>query len=81
MAIETFFTAIKDDTWHKLTELSTQLNIPLNKLIELSKFLSDYNLIEYEENKQTIKLNPIWESLLPIGEEAKAKNKLTKPIQ
>ena len=81
MAIETFFTAIKDGTWHKLEELSIQLNIPLNKLIELSKFLSDYNLIEYEENRQTIKINPMWESLLPIGEETKAKNKLTKTIQ
>jgi hypothetical protein len=79
LAIETFFTAIKDGVWHELNELSTQLDIPLIKLIELSKFLSNNNLIEYEENKQMIKLNPLWESLLPIGEDPKTK--LTKSIQ
>ena len=75
MTIDIFFAAIKDGTWHNIEKLSTQLNISLTKLIELSKFLSNYELIEYEENNQMIKLKPLWKLLLPIEREPKQ----TKP--
>ena len=65
LSISTFFTAIKNETWHSIDELSNQLTISPVKLKELSRFLSNRGLIIYEENNHRIKIQPLWVLLLP----------------
>jgi len=71
LSIDTFFTAIKDGTWHNINELSNQLATSTTKLSELSNFLADYGLIKYEKNNQTIKIQRLWKLTLPKEEETK----------
>lgn len=69
LSIETFFATIKKRKWHNITDLSAQLIININTLIELSKVLSQNGIVTYEESKQRIKMKPEWNDLLPINEE------------
>jgi hypothetical protein len=55
-----FFHLIKDNSWHSVNELSKALNVPPDRLIEMSKLLSEHNLIEYRQNKGQVKINPKW---------------------
>ena len=71
MSVDTLFTAIKNGTWHSIDGLSNQLAIPIEKLKELSRFLSDSGVIKYEENNSRIKMQPDWTPLLSIEETPK----------
>ena len=71
MSIDTFFTAIKDGTWHNINELSNQLATSTTKLSELSNFLANYGLIKYEEETRRIMIQPIGTFLLSTEEEPK----------
>ena len=68
MSINGFFTAIKDGAWHNIDELSDQLAISTTKLVELSKFLSNRGIINYDENNRKIKIKSLWSLLLPEEE-------------
>ena len=68
LSINGFFTAIKDGAWHNIDELSDQLAISTTKLVELSKFLSNRGIINYDENNRKIKIKSLWSLLLPEEE-------------
>jgi hypothetical protein len=65
LSIDRFFAAIKNAAWHSIDELSHKLEIPTNKLEEMSKFLSERGLITYQEKNRKIKIQPFWRLLLP----------------
>lgn len=69
MSIEKFFATIKDGSWHSIDELSDQLGLPTGKLAELSKTLSDHQLLQYDEKAKRIKIRVLWKLLLPAEEE------------
>ncbi len=75
MSIEKFFAAVKDGSWHSIDQLSGQLRLPTSKLAELSKFLSDHHLLQYDEKTQRIKMRLMWKLLLPEEKE----EELTQP--
>jgi len=70
LSIDTFFAAIKNGAWHSINDLSNQLAISTVKLKELSRFLSDRDLVKYDEKDHRIKIQPIW-TLPPTEEEPK----------
>ena len=76
LSIDTFFTTIKNGTWHSIDELSIQLAISTVKLKKLSRFLSDRGLVKYDEKDQRIKIQPIWALLLPTEEEPKTQKNI-----
>lgn len=55
-----FFELIKDNSWHSINELSKTLNVQPNRLSEMSKLLSEHNLIEYRQDTEEVKINPKW---------------------
>lgn len=55
-----FFKLIKDNSWHSINELSKTLNVQPNRLSEMSKLLSEHNLIEYRQDTEEVKINPKW---------------------
>jgi len=65
LSIDKFFAAIKNGGWHSIDELSDKLGFPTTKLEELSKFLSERDLITYQEKNRRIKIQPLWRLLLP----------------
>jgi DNA-binding IclR family transcriptional regulator len=65
LSTEDFFDAIKDGEWHSLNQLSFQLGVPVQKLIEYSRLLSDQGIIQCEEETKRVKLKPKWKKLLP----------------
>ena len=55
-----FFDLIKDNLWHGVNELSEALNVPPNRLSEMSKLLNEHNLVEYKRDAEQVKINPKW---------------------
>jgi predicted transcriptional regulator len=70
LVTEEFFDTIKDGTEHSLSELAYQLGVPVEKLIEYSRFLSNQGIIQYKEETQKIKLKPEWKKLIPSEKSA-----------
>ena len=68
MTLENFFTILKNGSWHNMDELSNKLDMPEDKLIELSRFLSEHGLVKYDEKENRIRLEPRWKLLLPEEE-------------
>jgi hypothetical protein len=68
LSLENFFTVVKDGSWHNMEELSNKLNLPQDKLTELSRFLSEQGLAKYDEQENKIRLEPKWRLLLPEDE-------------
>jgi hypothetical protein len=68
MNLENYFAIVKDGSWHNIEELSDKLNLPQDKLIELSRFLSEHGLAKYDEEENRIRLEPKWKLLLPEEE-------------
>lgn len=62
--LDNFFDKIKNGAWHSLTELSKTLNIPIDQLVEISKSLSEQELVKYEEKAKWVKINTDWKPLL-----------------
>ena len=65
LSCEKLFAALKDGAWHNLNELASQLEIPLDKLIECAQDLYSKSIVEYQETAQKIKIQPEWKTLLP----------------
>lgn len=51
-----------------MDELSSRLDLPPDRLIELSLFLSEHGLAKYDEKEKKIRLEPKWKLLLPEEE-------------
>jgi hypothetical protein len=65
LSSEKFFDIVIDGAWHRLNDLSDQLIVPVEKLMELSLFLSSQGIIQYQEETQRIKIKPEWKALFP----------------
>jgi hypothetical protein len=65
VSTEIFFDTIKDAAWHRLNKLADQLKVPVEKLMELSLFLSSQGIIQYQEETQRIRIKPEWKILFP----------------
>ncbi len=77
MPAEKFFDTIRDGVWHNLSELSAQVGVPLDRLVEYARFLSKKGLAEYDEKAQRIKIEPELIAIIPdeaATEENKAQN-------
>jgi hypothetical protein len=48
LSTEKFFDVVRDGEWHSLDELADQLEVPVEKLVELSRFLSNQGMIQYQ---------------------------------
>jgi hypothetical protein len=60
-----FFASIKDGEWHSIDVLSDSIGLQTSKLIKLSQFFSDHNLLKYDDEKQRIRIKPMWKLFLP----------------
>lgn len=68
MSISRFFNTITDGAWHSISELSSNLGLQTSKLIQFSKFLSERDLVRFDEQNLKIKVKPIWKLLIPEEE-------------
>jgi DNA-binding IclR family transcriptional regulator len=75
LSSEILFETLKDGAWHSLTELSDQLGVPIDKLIEYACLLSKQGMVKFEENTQRIKILPEWKILLPDETQLMKENK------
>jgi hypothetical protein len=64
MMIEKFFTILQDGKWHDLTELTDQLKVQTDRLVEFLKFLSKKGIISYRDKTHKLKIKPEWQSIL-----------------
>ncbi len=72
MKIENLFDVLKDGDWHNISELADQIKIPVAKLAEFLRAVSEEEgIIEYSERNQQIKIAPEWQNLLPYKVEPK----------
>ena len=62
--IDHFLNLIEDGAWHNLKELSKQSCIPKQKLKTLSKLLSETNIIEYNTEKNHVRIKQEWKQML-----------------
>ena len=69
MNTEELFAILEDGAWHDIAELSKQIEIQTDKLIQFCKFLSEQGIIKYENKTHRIKIEPEWKRLLPIESE------------
>jgi hypothetical protein len=69
MTLENYFAILRDGSWHNMNELSEKLSMPPDRLIELSRFLSEHGLAKYDEKENRTRLEPKWKLLLPEDEQ------------
>lgn len=67
--LDKFFDSIKDGVWHSLDELSRELSLQVDQLVEVSESLAEKGLVKYDESRRWVKMVPGWESFLSEGEE------------
>ncbi len=65
LSSDEFFATLRDGAWHSINDLATHLGIPVDKLAECVKTLSDQGIITYQEDTQRIKIKPEWKRFLP----------------
>jgi hypothetical protein len=65
LSTEKFFDVVRDGEWHSLDKLADQLEVPVEKLVELSRFLSNQGMIQYQGKTKIIRIKPEWKTLLP----------------
>lgn len=76
--LDSFFSLIKDGTWHSLTELSKELSLPTEQLAKISEILSEQGLIEYREEAGLVKVD--LESSSILSEDDQEKKVEHKPV-
>ena len=65
LSVEEFFAVIRDSAWHSIAEIADRLRIPVSKLIELSSFLSERGILQYDAKTQRIRIESLWKLLRP----------------
>ena len=58
---------IDDGEWHTITEIAEQLEWPIQRVIEVTKYLAQGHFIHYDEKAGNVKLQP-WVRKFPKGE-------------
>ena len=61
--MERLIELLKDGKWHSLEEIAEKTEASLEKLEELLKTLSEYQLIRYDRELKAAKLNLSWKKL------------------
>lgn len=64
LKLDQLLNLIQDRTWHNLNELSKNSKIPKQKLETLSKLLSETNIIEYDTQKNHVRIKQEWQQIL-----------------
>ncbi|MDH5482932.1 MAG: hypothetical protein OEY22_08660 [Candidatus Bathyarchaeota archaeon] len=78
--LSSFFGLIRDNSWHTIKEISETLDIPSNRLSEMSKLLSEHDLIEYEQDKERVKINAEWKIICEQYDEIEEKQSVATII-
>jgi hypothetical protein len=63
-SLDDLFDFIKNGERHGIRELSEKLRIPQDKMVDMSKFLSQKGLIEFNERDRWVRIQPKWRSIL-----------------
>ena len=72
-----FFSLIKDGSWHSTEELSKAMNVPMDRLTQILKLLTEHHVIEYKQDTKQIKLNPKYKILFDENQENEEEKKAT----
>lgn len=67
--LDKFFDSIRDGVWHSLDELSRELSLQVDQLVEVSESLAEKGLVKYDERRRWVKMIPGWECFLSEGDE------------
>ena len=59
-----FFNLIEDGQWHRIKDLAKELNLPLEKVVQIITCLAKAKLIDYNEKTKEVKLQK-WIKNLP----------------
>lgn len=62
---------IDDGEWHTITEIAEELEWPTNRVIEITKYLTQGRFIHYDKQTAKVKLQP-WVKKFPRGEWGKS---------
>lgn len=62
--IDYFLSLLGDGAWHNLKELARHSRIPKQRLETLFKLLSETNIVEYETQKDQVKIKREWQQIL-----------------
>ena len=71
-----FFNLIEDGQWHRIEDLAEELNLPLEKVVQIITCLAKAKLIDYNEKTKEVKLQE-WIKNLPV---LKCKNNSKRSI-
>lgn len=61
--LDTLLAILENGEWRNLEEIARKLKINPKNLEETLKFLSEHDLIKYEEETQKAKINQAWKTL------------------
>ena len=67
MSTHFLFYTIDDGEWHTITEIAKELKWPIQRVIEVTKYLAQGRFIHHDEQAGKVKLQP-WVKKLPHGE-------------
>ena len=71
-----FFNLIEDGQWHRIEDLAKELNLPLEKVVQIITCLAKAKLIDYNEKTKEVKIQE-WIKNLPA---LKCKNNSKRSI-
>jgi len=69
LSAEKIFNCLRDKEWHSVAEMSEKTKLEAEKLVEFFKFLAQNGIVQYEDEKHRVKIEPEWSHILP-GENA-----------
>lgn len=70
---------IDDGQWHSLTEIAKELEWPMQRVVEVAKYLAQGRFIHYDEQAGNMKLQP-WVRKYPRGEWTKPGKRSTGTV-
>ncbi len=84
--LDHFFKLIEDGAWHSIKELSKHAKIPKQKLEALSKLLSETKVLEYETQKNQVRIKQECQRIFksvpdPLGDGKAAVGTLVLPAE
>lgn len=62
--VDELLNLIEDGTWHTLKRLSKKLHITREKVVTLSKLLSETSIVEYKDKEGKVRLKHEWRQIL-----------------
>jgi hypothetical protein len=62
--LEKLLASLGDNVWHNIDEIAKTLEIPLDKLQQVIKFLTETDIIQHNQATNQIKLDQNWKTLI-----------------